>query len=150
MRFVTTFCIAGALALSVAGCTAKKPFDGPTVEAFNGKLVADGKPVSFPADEDVSLDLFHQTGQKFGIPIKKEGTFQIGWMPIGKYSAMLVRDKKVAGKGAGKKYNVPGGLTIRDELDKAEPAHVERALQALRSAEPGGMHRQPRQTDVWE
>ena len=61
------------------------------MDAFNGKLTHDGKPVSFPAGEDVSLKVFHEKGTSFGIPIKEDGTFKIGWMPIGKYSGMLNR-----------------------------------------------------------
>src|SRR5262249_643913 len=34
------------LGLALAGCT-PKPFDGPTVDAFNGRVVRNGEPVSF-------------------------------------------------------------------------------------------------------
>ena len=65
--------------------------------------------------EEVSLKLFHEKGQSFGIPLKPDGTFQIGWMPVGKYSVTLIRDKHEGGKKeAPNMYNVPGGLTIQD------------------------------------
>src|SRR5262249_25110338 len=76
------------------------------------RLVHDGKPVSFAAGRDIELRLFHETGQSFGIPIKEDGTFQIGWMPIGKYSATL--DRPSRGKGGPSRYSVPGGLAIED------------------------------------
>jgi hypothetical protein len=101
-----------ALLSGGVGCS-KKEFDGPTVDAFNGRLVQDGQPVSFPADERVLLELFHEKAQSFKIPIQSDGTFQIGWMPIGKYSATLLREKPGA-KGAPSRFTVPGGLTIAD------------------------------------
>jgi hypothetical protein len=100
--------------LVAAGC-AKKPFDGPTVDAFNGKLTADGKPVVFSPGENVILQVIHHdSGKQFGIPIKPDGTFQIGWMPIGKYSAMLRREPRAGGKGGPNIYNVPDGFSIQD------------------------------------
>jgi hypothetical protein len=106
---------AAAVGLTAAGCGPSKPFDGPTVDAFNGKVVHNGKPVSFPADEKVELKLFHEKGESFGIPIQPDGSFQIGWMPIGKYTATLLRDKHEGGKkSAPGMYSVPGGLTITD------------------------------------
>jgi len=102
-----------ALAAVTTGCGPRKPFDGPTVDAFNGRLIHDGKPVSFPAEETVQLKLFHEKGESFGIPIEPDGSFKIGWMPIGKYSANLVRMRAGPG-GPPKNYTVPGGLTIED------------------------------------
>jgi hypothetical protein len=103
-----------ALGLVVSGCGPRKPFTGPTVDAFNGRLTHDGKPVSFPDGESVMLEVYHQTGEKFGIPIRPDGTFRIGWMPIGKYSAMLMRERKSARGAPASRYNIPGGFTIED------------------------------------
>jgi hypothetical protein len=99
--------------LAAVGCGKRKEFEGPTVEAFVGRLVQDGKPVSFAAGGDVELSLFHETGQSFGIPIQPDGTFTIGWMPIGKYAATLIRSSK-SGKAGPQRHGVPGGLTIED------------------------------------
>jgi len=100
------------LCLAGVGCGPRKPFDGPTVDAFTGRLTHNGQPVSFP-DGVATLKLFHEKGQSFDIPLQPDGTFKIGWMPIGKYSALLNRPPKGA-KGAPTRYQVPGGLTIQD------------------------------------
>lgn len=100
-----------ALGLAVAGCS--KPFDGPTVDAFIGKLTHDGKPVSFRPGEQVTLQLFHEKGQSFNVPIEPDGSFKIGWMPIGKYSATLLRGTRT-GKAAPNRFSVPGGLAIEN------------------------------------
>jgi len=100
-----------ALGLAV-GCTEARPFDGPTVDAFTGRLVKEGKPVSFSTPgEQVILRLIHEKGQSFGIPIGPDGSFKIGWMPIGKYSGILTRQRDGVKGGPGM-YNVPGGLEI--------------------------------------
>jgi hypothetical protein len=100
-----------ALGLTVAGCKSRE-FDGPTVDAFNGRVVRDGEPVSFPEGEQVTLQVsLHEKAQSFGIPLKSDGSFQITWMPIGKYSMMLERPPK-GGKGPPTKYQVPGELVI--------------------------------------
>ena len=100
----------------VAGCgepVAK--FEGPTVNEFVGKLVHEGKPVSFPAEEKVTLQAFHEKGQQFVIPIQSDGSFKIGWMPIGKYSPTLTRLKASAKGGAPSTYALPpGALAIVD------------------------------------
>ncbi|MCS6863643.1 MAG: hypothetical protein RMJ56_01440 [Gemmataceae bacterium] len=102
--------------VGVTGCGEQKPFDGPTVDAFTGRLVHEGNPVSFPPSETVQLKLIlHEKPESFGIPIKSDGTFQIGWMPIGKYSATLIRERNEGGKKAAPiMYNVPGGLEIKN------------------------------------
>src|SRR5262249_30672020 len=104
--------------LAASGCK-KKPFDGPTVDAFTGRLPPDRKPITFPEGEELTLQLFHEKGQSFGIPIKPDGSFVIGWMPIGKYSATLIRVNPRAVRGSPQiRQNVPGGLTI--EAGKTE------------------------------
>ncbi len=107
--FGVTFAI--GIGFTFLGCS--KPFDGPTVKAFTGKVTHQGKPVSF-AENEISLKLFHEKGQSFGIPIQTDGSFKIGWMPIGKYSVMVERAPQSGQKGAGQKYSVPGGLAIED------------------------------------
>jgi hypothetical protein len=106
---VALFAVVGA---ATFGCSSK-PFDGPTVDAFKGKLTHDGKAVSFPEGEKVELKVFHEKGQSFGIPINTDGSFDIGWMPIGKYSAMLNRGPK-GSRAPPMRYNVPGGLSIKE------------------------------------
>ena len=114
MRLLWTLLLAGGGAgVALTGCGPSKPFDGPTVDAFNGQVVHDGKPVAFPAEEKVQLKMFHEKAESFGIPIKPDGTFNIGWMPIGKYSVTLIRAKANV-KGGPSMYNVPGGLTIQE------------------------------------
>ena len=110
MRVVPGVALAVVLSVSAVGCS-KKEFDGPTVDAFNGRLVQDGQPVAFAAEERVLLELFHEKAQSFKIPIQADGTFQIGWMPIGKYTATLLREKPGA-KGAPARYPISAGLVI--------------------------------------
>ena len=112
-RLVLTFC----LGLVVFGCTKRRGgYEGPTVDAFHGKVTHNGNPVKFAENEEAQLSLYHEKGQQFGIPLKADGTFKIGWMPIGKYAIMLERKAQTpANKGPQKtRYNVPGGLTIEE------------------------------------
>jgi hypothetical protein len=112
-RLVLTFC----LGLAVFGCTNKRGgYVGPTVDAFHGKVTHNGNPVTFAENEEVQLSLYHETGQHFGIPLKADGTFEIGWMPIGKYAIMLERIAQTPVKKGPQKtmYNVPDGLTIEE------------------------------------
>ena len=111
-RLVLTFC----LGLAVFGCPNKRGgYEGPTVDAFHGKVTHNGKPVKF-AENEAQLNLFHEKGQQFGIPLKPDGTFEIGWMPIGKYAMMLERTgQNAATKGPSKtRYNVPSTLVIEE------------------------------------
>jgi hypothetical protein len=110
MRSFLGVVLTAALLLGAAGC-AKDPY-GPKVPAFTGRLVQDGKPVTFPDGKDISLKVFHEKGFSFGIPIHQDGSFQIGWMPIGKYTVMLIEESGQARGPRAKQYNVPGGLTI--------------------------------------
>lgn len=50
----------------------------------------------------------------FGVPIKPDGSFSIGWMPVGKMAARLERGPKDPAKQTGppRGYDIPGGLTI--------------------------------------
>lgn len=111
--------LAAGVVLVSAGCSSKPGgFDGPTVDAFNGRVVRDGKPVSLSDADSAQLKLVHNpTGQSFGIPLRPDGTFNIGWMPIGKYTAMLERKPKDA-RGGPRVDAVPGGFEI--EAGKTE------------------------------
>src|SRR5262249_41835246 len=113
MRWFLSLVLLAGLGLANTGCGSSKPVDGPTVDAFVGQGTPHGKPVSFPEGEQVTMMLYHEKGQSFGIPLKSDGTFKIGWMPIGKYSVTIEREPKGA-KGAPSKQNVPGGLTIQE------------------------------------
>ena len=110
-RLVLTFC----LGLAVIGCANKRGgYEGPTVDAFHGKVTHNGNPVKF-AENEAQLSLYHEKGQQFGIPLKADGTFEIGWMPIGKYAMMLERTPKNPGKGPTKtRYSVPSSLIIEE------------------------------------
>ena len=111
-RLALTFC----LGLAVFGCTKRRGgYEGPTVDAFHGKVTHNGNPVQF-AENEAQLNLYHEKGQQFGIPLKPDGTFQIGWMPIGKYAVMLERmAQPPLQKGPPKTmYNVPDGFTIEE------------------------------------
>ena len=128
MQSLTRQLLVLAVVLLIAGCE-RRSFDGPTVDAFNGRLVSDGKPVSFDADEEVRLKLIHKdSAERFNVPVKVDGSFQIGWMPIGDYLCSLSRKKAMPEKpgqfeSAGK--GIPGGLRIEDgkteyEIDVGE------------------------------
>jgi hypothetical protein len=108
------FILVLAVSAIAYGC-ARKPLDKSTVDAFNGRLTRKGEPVSFSEEEKPTLKVFHEKGRSFGIPIKPDGSFQIGWMPIGKYSAMLIREKKPSAdrrRPPQDMYKVPNGFAI--------------------------------------
>lgn len=85
---------AGALCLAmVMGCPSSsgRPKDVPTVDKFEGKVLHNGEPWVFSGQGRPVLDLRHnETAEGFGVPIKEDGSFAIGWMPTGKYSAKLI------------------------------------------------------------
>ncbi|MGL6075803.1 MAG: hypothetical protein ACRC8S_16725 [Fimbriiglobus sp.] len=118
MRYASLLLIL-ALATFV-GCERTAEMPGPTVKKFNGKLEAGGKPVQFNADDQVVLDLIHGgSGRKFGVPIKADGTFDVGQMPIGKYSGIMKITKSSAkekSKGAGvpTMTSIPDGFEIKE------------------------------------
>jgi hypothetical protein len=113
MRALSIAALAAALVAVALGCERRSTYDGPTVDKFTGKVVADGKAVKFPDEETVQLKLFHEKGQSFNVPIKQDGTFDIGWMPIGKYSVTLLRAKP-SQKGAPSQYGIPDGMTVAE------------------------------------
>src|SRR4051812_46818825 len=110
--FAGMLALAAVLGFTVIGCgPPRAKFEGPTVPAFNGRLLAGGKPVQFPEGEDIFIKVFHEKGQSFNIPIKSDGTFNIGWMPTGKFSAAVMRAPK--GKGGPSRTGIPD-FTIVD------------------------------------
>jgi hypothetical protein len=116
MRTINWLVLTLCLGLAVFGCTKRRGgYEGPTVDAFHGKVTHDGNPVKF-AENEAQLTVFHESGQQFGIPLKADGTFEIGWMPTGKYAIMLERMPQTpAKKGARRtRYSVPDGLTIEE------------------------------------
>ena len=116
MRTIIRLLVTCCLGLAVVGCGNNKGgYEGPTVDAFHGKVTQNGNPVKFAENEEVQLSLYHESGQQFGIPLKADGTFEIRWMPTGKYAMMLERTAQTPNKGATKtRYNVPDGLTIEE------------------------------------
>jgi hypothetical protein len=111
MQTLLAVAVGCTLGLLAVGCS-RKPFDGPTVDSFTGRIVRDGKPMTLPADKVVGMKLiFEERGRQFNIPLEPDGTFKIGWMPIGKYTVMMVSSRKGV-KGGPSMYSVPGGMTI--------------------------------------
>ena len=107
------------LAFFVAiGCQ-EVPFDGATVDNFDGQVVRDGKPASFSEDEEVKLLLIHkESAERFYVRVKADGSFDIGWMPIGEYLCSISRQKLNPAEpwrqGAADFKPIPGGLQIEE------------------------------------
>src|SRR5262249_37839239 len=92
MRVLLTSIVIAGMLLTSGGCRSravphagpKKYYEGPTVPAFSGQVVQDGEPVTFPEDEVVIVKFTviegDSMGKTFGVPIKPDGTFNIGWM----------------------------------------------------------------------
>jgi hypothetical protein len=110
MRILLAIALMVTLGVFAVGC-GPKLFEGPTVDAFTGRVVKDGKPVAWP--EGLQLELTHEKGRKLGIPVQPDGSFTIGTMGVGKYTVM-VKGSPQGGKGAPYMYTVPGGLTIEE------------------------------------
>ena len=105
------------ITLFLSGCQGRYEFEGPKVDNFDGQLTTGESPVEFEEGQKVVLRMvFLEDGQSFGIPIKSDGSFDIGWMPIGKYSAILEYDKaNKSSKGASSRvirHNVPEGFEV--------------------------------------
>lgn len=100
----------------IAGCGG--PHTHPTVDAFVGKIVQEGKPVAFDPGQKVRLQLaYHKTGERFGVPIQPDGTFKIGWMPIGEYTATLdIETESIPGKKTPppKRFQLPEKFAIQE------------------------------------
>ena len=121
MRVRLGFALIAGLVGTALGCGyGPKPYyEGPKVSAFSGQVVQDGKPVTFPEDEEVRVHCIvvegEGIGKSFGVPIKPDGTFGIGWMPVGKMTLRLERSPKDPAKTKGgppNRYGIPSGLTI--------------------------------------
>jgi hypothetical protein len=105
------------IALCFAGCKPGPAQYGETTDAFMGRVVQDGKPVTLP--DESRLNLTHDKSyHRFGIPLKPDGSFEIGWMPIGEYSAELIWMREPT-KDQGR-YNVPKGLIIEKDTKRYE------------------------------
>jgi hypothetical protein len=120
MRTLLSFILIAELVWTAVGCGyGPKPYyEGPKVPAFSGQVVHNGKPVAFPEDEEVRVQCTviegEGIGKSFGVPIKADGTFSMGWMPLGKMSLRLERAPKDPAKTTGgppNRYSIPGGLT---------------------------------------
>jgi len=113
---IASLALSFLVSATFVGCERTAQMPGPTVNKFTGKLVAGGNPVTFKNGEKVSLSLTHSSAQSFGIPIKEDGSFSIGEMPIGKYTAvLLVEPSSEGGKGNSgqpKRVGVPEGFEI--------------------------------------
>ena len=121
MRSHTGFLFAAILASTLVGCEddgVTQDDYASTVDTFTGRLVQDGNPVDFSGDKRVVLQLiWREKAEQFGIPIKPDGTFQIGFMPLGTYSAILDRQPASTASERGRSstippYTIPDGLTI--------------------------------------
>lgn len=111
-----TLTLALVVSIAIAGCGG--PYKEPTIEKFDGQLTHEGQPISFADGEKVLLRLtLHKNGERFGVPISPAGTFDIGWMPIGEYSATLERGGSASGFGVDL-YNIDEGLTIAEGQTK--------------------------------
>jgi hypothetical protein len=106
--------------LLFVGCGPTPADYGETTEAFVGHIVQNGKPVTLP--EGARLDVTqNSTYHKFGIPLNSDGTFKIGWMPIGKYSVELIWIREAAtGQSSQQRYSVPNELVIEKETKPYE------------------------------
>jgi hypothetical protein len=119
MRVLLGFILIAGLVWTAVGCGGPKPYyDGAKIPAFSGQVVQNGKPVTFPEDEQVRVQCTviegEGIGKSFGVPIKPDGTFSIGWMPLGKMALRLERAPKDPAKTTGgppSRYSIPGGLT---------------------------------------
>ncbi len=86
--------------LCCSACNKIEETYGPTIDAFVGQLTREGKPITIPEGERVVLRVTQlETGRIFGILIKNDGTFDVGWMPIGRYSLVLERPQADDGRG---------------------------------------------------
>jgi len=114
MRTMCGLVVIIGVALGLAGCgdNDKQKY----IKTFTGQLTQDGKPVTFP--EGTTLLVIHEGGRlSGGVPIKPDGSFNIGKMPVGKYGLVLERSGATPGGKGGpsrSKYPVPGGLTLEE------------------------------------
>ena len=121
MRGLRLIVFALSVGLFACGCgedgTGADDYES-TVETFTGQVVHNGEPVSFAEGEKAVLQLLYRPkAQRFGIPLAPDGTFTIGWMPVGKYTASLERSKTSPANGrrsSGGPYMIPGDFVIKE------------------------------------
>jgi hypothetical protein len=124
MRMFKNVLAVAVFGLTCAGCTPRATFDGPKVNAFTGQVVQNGQPISFAPDSHATLEVIQtEKAYRFNIPLAENGTFKIGWMPIGKYEVFLNKDMETdTGQGTRRKrpmiigagYHLPEPLMIED------------------------------------
>ena len=74
MRMLLGLVLMAGLAWTAVGCRyGPKPYyEGPTVAAFSGQVLQDGKPVTFPEDEEVIVKFTVIEGDKLaGRPVSE-------------------------------------------------------------------------------
>lgn len=103
-----------AVVFATPGCQrSDRPTDVPTVDKFVGQVTHNGKPAELPPESE--LKVISDQGINFGIPLKPDGSFEIGWMPVGKYAAIITVAADPAKKGTGvRTHTVPGGFEIKE------------------------------------
>ncbi len=90
----------------------------PTIDTFQGRLTWNGAPLNLAQVGSLRLILLSdETGESFGVPLRPDASFQIGWMPIGKHVAILARsDANLPGgrpfPGLPGTFTIPSGVTI--------------------------------------
>jgi hypothetical protein len=120
MRIAGGFCILLAALALVIGCGPKKITYKDNVNKFTGRLVKDGKPVSFPPGDEVMLEMqMDKQGDMFVVPIKNEdGTFNLTWMPRSNYKCTLMWMKAgEKGEGPVPRFGLPD-YTVQEEKEE--------------------------------
>jgi hypothetical protein len=92
MRVLQFAVLFAAMAATAFGCNSRE-YSGPTVEKFTGTVTHNGKQITLKPEERLTIQMRHESGQTFGIPIQPDGTFEIGWMPLGHYDLIAERYK---------------------------------------------------------
>jgi hypothetical protein len=119
MRVLFGSILMAGLVWTAVGCSyGPKPYySGPKVSSFSGQVLQDGKPIALPEDEEVVVQFRvlegEAIGKEFGVPLKSDGTFSIGWMPLGKMAMKMERTPKDPAKrspGPPRAYSIPGTL----------------------------------------
>jgi hypothetical protein len=111
MRVLASALLLAVLVLPAVGCGSGREYDGPTVDKFTGTVTKDGKPFTVPGGDRFTIQARHESNMTFGIPIKSDGTFEIGWMPLGNYT-LFAELYKAGQKGRPNKVTIPGGLQV--------------------------------------
>lgn len=108
------------IAASFVGCGPSAADYGETTKAFVGHVVQNGKPITLPEDSRLNVTQ-NSTYHRFGIPLKQDGSFTIGWMPVGAYSVELIWIRQSAtGSTSQERYGVPHDLVIEKEPKEYE------------------------------